>query len=69
MVDNKAKNTKKPTLVIICGGSGSGKTTVAEKITSALDKGITYSIISLDNYYLPSYLIKTTNYDEPNALD
>jgi uridine kinase len=59
----------KPILVIICGGSGSGKTTVAELISKELPKGYTSTILSLDNFYLPKDRITTSNYDTPEAID
>jgi uridine kinase len=38
----------KPILVIICGGSGSGKTTVAELIRDNMPKTATCEVLSLD---------------------
>jgi uridine kinase len=59
----------KPILVIVCGGSGSGKTTVAELISKELPSGYTSTILSLDNFYLPKNKIMTSNFDTPEALD
>jgi uridine kinase len=66
---NKKNNGNKPVLVVICGGSGSGKTTVAKLITQKIKSGLSSCIVSLDNFYLPSYKIKTDNFDIPEALD
>lgn len=56
----------------IAGGTGSGKTTIAQKITSYFNKKITY--IPHDHYYkdqsnkTPEERVET-NYDHPDALD
>ncbi|ATZ20111.1 uridine kinase [Mesoplasma lactucae] len=67
--------TKKPvTIVIIAGGSGSGKSTVAKKIANQIlgDKSVDY--ISMDNYYkdlshLNEEERKKVNFDHPDAID
>jgi uridine kinase len=59
----------KPLFVIISGGSGSGKTTVSELIISNLPKGYKGTVISFDNFYLSKDVIKTDNYDSPEAID
>ena len=57
----------------IAGGTGSGKTTVVEKIVQQLDlKGL--NIISQDNYYHDnSHLTlierEALNYDHPKSID
>ncbi|MFC1522558.1 uridine kinase [Elusimicrobiota bacterium] len=62
-------------LIGIAGGSGSGKTTFADKICRACSKvGIEGQIISLDNYYRPlDHLTfekrQVYNFDHPNAID
>lgn len=63
----------KVSLIIIAGGSASGKTTVAKKIAELCkDKDIVF--IEMDNYYNDlSYLSieerKKNNFDHPNAFD
>ena len=56
----------------ICGGTGSGKTTLAQKIYNALEKDAL--LISMDCYYknnahLPFEERIKTNYDHPDAFD
>jgi uridine kinase len=64
---------KIPPLVIgLAGGTGSGKTTVAEAITQAASNNIT--LLPQDAYYraqhdLPFEVRALTNYDEPSAFD
>jgi len=65
-------NKTKPFLVGICGGTGSGKSMVAEKLKTISPKNII--ILSHDNYYkdhssLPIKERKFLNYDYPGALD
>lgn len=63
----------KPVLIIVAGGSASGKTTVVDKISSRLNsKDVT--VIRHDDYYkaqdnLSMEERNKTNYDHPNALD
>lgn len=59
-------------IIGICGGTGSGKTTLAEKIYNALKEDAL--LISMDSYYknnahLPFEERVKTNYDHPNAFD
>ncbi len=59
-------------VVGICGGSGSGKTTVAKAITQAIPTNCV--IIAQDSYYkdnaeLPFSERVKLNYDHPNAFD
>ena len=59
-------------IIGICGGTGSGKTTLAEKIYNALKDDAL--LISMDCYYknnahLPFEERVKTNYDHPNAFD
>ncbi len=63
----------KPILIIIAGGSASGKTTVVEEIHKALgDEDLI--VIKHDDYYkdqthLTSSERKKTNYDHPSSLE
>lgn len=60
-------------LISICGGSGSGKTTFAEKVLKNV--GGEVSILHMDSYYLPKLPkhLKTStgglNFDHPEAFD
>lgn len=60
-------------IISICGGSGSGKTTFADKIRKSVDMEV--SILHMDSYYLPKLPkdLKTTtgkpNFDHPDAFD
>ena len=59
-------------LICIGGGSASGKTTVVEKITKNLDKGVT--VISQDDYYADLTHLSleeryNVNYDHPDSID
>lgn len=62
------------TLVIgLAGGTGSGKTTVAQALVAAAGPG-RITVVPQDAYYraqgeLPSSLRSLTNYDEPSAFD
>jgi len=63
---------KAPVHVAFVGGSGSGKTWLAEKITAALAPRA--ARISLDDFYrdlspLPEAERGTVNFDEPAAID
>ena len=61
-------------LIGIAGGSGSGKTTFAEKILSKVDRA-NITLLSMDSYYLPqlpdSLLTQkgSYSYDHPGAFD
>ncbi|MBQ2933810.1 MAG: uridine kinase [Clostridia bacterium] len=62
----------KPYIIGIAGGSGSGKSTFAERIKNAFPKHV--SLISCDNYYLPHDELPLEerahlNYDAPEALE
>lgn len=60
-------------IISICGGSGSGKTTFADKIRKNVDQHV--SILHMDSYYLnklPKELCTTSgkpNFDHPEAFD
>jgi len=63
---------EKPVLILIAGGTASGKTTVVDQITNKLPKDV--SVICMDNYYkqrddLPFEKRKKINYDHPDAID
>ena len=64
---------KKPILIIIAGGSASGKSTVVDKIIKGL-KSVEVTVIRNDDYYKDqSHLTPEqrvlTNYDHPQSLD
>ena len=60
-------------IISICGGSGSGKTTFADKIRKNVDQEV--AILHMDSYYLPKLPkdLKTStgrpNFDHPDAFD
>jgi uridine kinase len=61
-----------PLLIGIAGGTGSGKTTLAERIGAALAGNVT--VIEHDGYYrdrshVPPAERQRVNYDEPDALE
>lgn len=63
---------KSPMLIGIAGGTGSGKSTFADRLLSLFPNEIT--VISYDNYYKPQDHLEfeeriKTNYDCPDALD
>ncbi len=63
----------KPFLLGVAGGSGSGKTTVAERL-AALIGGVDLALLRLDAYYrdrnhLPFEEREAINYDHPDAFD
>ena len=63
---------KSPMLIGIAGGTGSGKSTFAERLLALFPNDIT--VISYDNYYKPQDHLEfeeriKTNYDCPDALD
>ena len=63
---------KRPMLIGIAGGTGSGKSTFAERLLALFPEEIT--VISYDNYYKPQDHLEfeeriKTNYDCPDALD
>ena len=62
----------KPYIIGIAGGSGSGKSTFAQRLKSAFPDHV--SLISCDNYYLPHDDLPLEerallNYDAPEALE
>ncbi|MBC7713832.1 MAG: uridine kinase [Rhizobacter sp.] len=60
-------------IISICGGSGSGKTTFADKIRKSVDQDV--SVLHMDSYYLhklPKDLCTVSgkpNFDHPDAFD
>jgi uridine kinase len=61
-------------LIIVCGGTGSGKTTVANEIKTILPKRISSQIICMDRFYKEhnckdGNLYLKHNFDHPNAFD
>lgn len=63
----------KPFLILIAGGSGSGKTTAAKQIVEQSGKKRVL-LISIDNYYkdlsnLKMSTRKKINFDNPNSID
>lgn len=62
----------KPYIIGIAGGSGSGKSTFAQRLKAAFPEQV--SLISCDNYYLPHDDLPLEqrahlNYDAPEALE
>jgi uridine kinase len=73
MATTRSKPAFKPFFVGIAGGTGSGKTTVASKLKSALPEGSAI-IIDHDSYYkdrssMPRHERDLLNFDHPDALD
>ena len=63
----------KPLLIGLAGGSGSGKSTVARNVASALE-ATSVAFIDMDAYYhgathLPMEERRRINFDHPNAID
>lgn len=68
------KKKDKPILILLAGGSGSGKTTVAEEIIKNLPAEINGIAICQDRFYIDNNTEKNKNldefnYDHPNALN
>ena len=60
-------------IIGICGGTGSGKTTIARKIMEAV-KGESVILIEQDSYYrnledMPLDARRQTNFDHPDSID
>ena len=63
----------KPVLIVIAGGSASGKTTVVDKIQKRFNSN-DVTVVRHDDYYKDQTNVKMedrvkVNYDHPNALD
>ena len=61
-------------IIAISGASGSGKTTIAEKLKAQLSDKYSVLLLSQDNYYndqahLTLHQREKTNYDTPEAFD
>lgn len=69
----RREETVTPVIIGICGGTASGKTTLADAIYKSLDGDDNVAIIHHDQYYKktpPQQKDETTvNYDHPDALD
>ncbi len=64
---------EKPILILIAGGTASGKTTVVNKLLSHFNEN-SISILTMDNYYKRNDNIslerrKKINYDHPDSID
>ena len=60
-------------IIGICGGTGSGKTTIARKIIEAV-KGESVILVEQDSYYrnledMPLDTRRQTNFDHPDSID
>ena len=72
----KKSSKKKTLLVLVCGGSAAGKTTVCNKIRDNIPKDTKLSLLCLDNFYkhdLSKIKQNRThtniNFDHPEAFD
>ena len=72
----KTPSKKKSILVLVCGGSAAGKTTVCNKIRDNLPKDKKLSVVCLDNFYKHSLTkVKQNkthtniNFDHPDSFD
>lgn len=75
IADLIAKNSPRRRIIFLAGPSSSGKTTFAKRLTiQLLANGISPEVLSLDNYYLPRYLMPRNSkgeidFDSIEALD
>ncbi|AWN33081.1 MAG: uridine kinase [Lactobacillus sp.] len=65
---------EKPVVIGITGGSGSGKTTIAQKIVAQMQEDEHVLIMTQDSYYkdntgIPMSKRMNINYDHPDAFD
>lgn len=68
------QTNKRPIIIGIAGGSGSGKTTIAHEIYETLHQNDHILIVTQDSYYknndhLPMSERQKINYDHPDAFD
>lgn len=67
------QKNKKPLLILIAGSSGSGKSTIAQKILSNIPSHLNSITICQDRYYIDqsrsNVKIENVNFDHPNAFD
>lgn len=61
--------TQKPYLIAITGGSGSGKTYIANQILTKLTNNYQTILISQDDYIIDRDKYKSKNWDIPNSWD
>ena len=71
--DLTATAIRAPFIIGVAGGTGSGKTTVTERVLEAAGVG-SVAILAQDSYYrdqshLPLEVREQTNYDHPDAFD
>jgi uridine kinase len=68
-----AKDACPPYVVLIAGGTGSGKTTIARGLAGKLRRGIKGTVISMDDFYVGQSEMRKLgipgNYDHPKAVD
>ena len=70
------RKSKRPLLILVCGGTASGKTTVAKHIVNILPKNLSSTLVCLDSYYkndLANIKQNKThtniNFDHPSSFD
>lgn len=70
LVENESDMQKNIFLIGIAGGSGSGKTTFAQKVMKNIDHAAS-SLLHMDSYYLPTVpkVNGKVNFDHPDAFD
>jgi uridine kinase len=73
VTDLVGEHRRKPLVIGIAGGSGSGKSTVARKVAEALSRS-SIAFLDMDAYYrnfahLPMEERKRLNWDHPDAFD
>lgn len=70
MVENESDMQQNIFLIGIAGGSGSGKTTFAQKVMKNIDHADS-SLLHMDSYYLPTVpkVNGKVNFDHPDAFD
>lgn len=73
---SKTAANKKPKIILIAGGSGSGKTYIAKQLKAILEKRTKARVLylSLDNYYktidrFSEQKVEDVNWDQPEAFN